>query len=73
MLYKATMIINSHQPIHVGYFASKELAAEAIMGHARENSDGLQLYFRASKKDQGQTIRIDYGSKFCYYLITFIE
>lgn len=69
MNYEATMIINGHQPVHIGYYASKEKAAESIINHARENSAGLRLRFIVSRKIRSQVIRIDYGAVDCYYLI----
>ncbi|NQP58242.1 hypothetical protein HO913_02755 [Streptococcus suis] len=69
MNYEVTMIINGHQPVHIGYYASKEKAAEAIIEHAKKNSAEKRLRFIASKKIRGQTIRIDYGACDCYYLI----
>ena len=38
MNYEATMIINGHQPVHIGYYPNKEKAAEAIIDHAKNNS-----------------------------------
>ncbi len=70
MTYEATMIINRHQPIHIGNYSNKEKAAEAIIEHAKNNSAEKRLRFIASKKIRSQTIRIDYGSVDCYYLIT---
>ena len=70
MTYEATMIINGHQPIHIGNYSNKEKAAEAIIEHAKNNSAEKRLRFIASKKIRSQTIRIDYGSVDCYYLIT---
>ena len=70
MNYEATMIINGHQPVHIGYYPNKEEAAEAIINHAKSNSAEKRLRFIASKKIRSQTIRIDYGSVDCYYLIT---
>ena len=70
MTYEATMIINGHQPVHIGYYANKEKAAEAIINHAKNNSAEKRLRFIASKKIRSQTIRIDYGAVDCYYLIT---
>ena len=69
MTYEATMIINGHQPIHIGYYTSKETAAKAIIDHAKNNSAEKRLRFIASKKIRSQTIRIDYGAVDCYYLI----
>ncbi len=31
MTYEATLIINGHQPVHIGNYPNKEKAAEAIM------------------------------------------
>ncbi|HFU4217117.1 TPA: hypothetical protein ACGO8M_000493 [Streptococcus suis] len=70
MNYAATLILNGHQPVHIGYYASKEKAAEAIIEHAKSNSAEKRLRFIASKKIRSQTIRIDYGAIDCYYLIT---
>ncbi|HEM2826368.1 TPA: hypothetical protein U0650_001313 [Streptococcus suis] len=70
MNYAATMIINGHQPVHIGYFDTKESAAEAIINHAKNNSAEKRLRFIATKKIRSQTIRIDYGAVDCYYLIT---
>lgn len=70
MTYEATMIINGHQPIHIGNYSNKEKDAEAIIEHAKNNSAEKRLRFIASKKIRSQTIRIDYGSVDCYYLIT---
>lgn len=65
MNYAATMIINGHQPVNIGYFDTKESA-----NHAKNNSAEKRLRFIASKKIRSQTIRIDYGAVDCYYLIT---
>lgn len=70
MSYEATMIINGHQPVHIGNYPNKEKAAEAIIEHAKNNSAEKRLRFIASKKIRSQTIRIDYGAVDCYYLIT---
>ena len=56
MDYKATMIINGHQPVHIGYYANKEKAAEAIIDHGKNNSAEKRLRFIASKKIRSQTI-----------------
>ncbi|HEM6112245.1 TPA: hypothetical protein U2B98_001191 [Streptococcus suis] len=70
MNYAATMIINGHQPVNIGYFDTKESAAEAIINHAKNNSAEKRLRSIATKKIRSQTIRIDYGAVDCYYLIT---
>ncbi|HEM3710158.1 TPA: hypothetical protein U1D09_000279 [Streptococcus suis] len=69
MTYEATLIINGHQPVHIGNYPNKEKAAEAIIEHANNNSAENRLRFIASKKIRSQTIRIDYGAVDCYYLI----
>ncbi|WP_105107932.1 hypothetical protein [Streptococcus suis] len=70
MPYRATLILNGHQPVNIGYFDTKESAAEAIINHAKNNSAEKRLRFIATKKIRSQTIRIDYGAVDCYYLIT---
>lgn len=37
MTYEATLIINGHQPVHIGNYPNKEKAAEAIIEHAKNN------------------------------------
>ena len=38
MDYEATVIINGHQPVHIGNYPNKEKVAEAIIEHAKNNS-----------------------------------
>ena len=52
MTYEATMIINGHQPVHIGYYANKEKAAEAILimrKITQQKSDYVSLQARKSE------------------------
>ena len=43
MTYEATMIINGHQPVHIGNYPNKEKATEAIIEHATNSSAEKRL------------------------------
>lgn len=69
MSYEATMIINGYQTVHIGYYDNKEKAARAIIAHILENSGLPRPRVVATIQIRSKKIRIDYGSKTCYYLI----
>jgi hypothetical protein len=52
MDYEATMIINVHQPVHIGYYPNKEEAAEAIINHAKNNLSRKATTFYSKQENQ---------------------
>ncbi|CQR24597.1 hypothetical protein BN1356_00941 [Streptococcus varani] len=73
MTFEAKWILHGFYPIHVGFYDTKELAAEALIGHAEVYSAITNKRFVASKKTRSNQIRLDYGAKDCYYLIEEME
>lgn len=73
MSYKATFMLYGYKAAPIGQFETKELAAQAILDHIIENSGIPRPRVVATKKIRSKEIRIDYGSKTCYYLITLIK
>ena len=73
MTYEATFMLYGYKTVPIGQFESKELAAQAILDHIIENSGIPRPRVVATKKIRSKEIRIDYGSKTCYYLITLIK
>ena len=73
MTYEATFMLYGYKAVPIGQFESKELAAQAILDHIIENSGTPRPMVVATKKIRSKEIRIDYGSKTCYYLITLIK
>lgn len=73
MSYKATFMLYGYKAVPIGQFETKELAAQAILDHIIENSGIPRTRVVATKKIRSKEIRIDYGSKTCYYLITLIK
>lgn len=73
MTYKATFMLYGYKAVPIGLFDTKELAAQAIVDHIIENSGILRPRVVATMKIRSKEIRIDYGSKTCYYLITLIK
>lgn len=70
MIYEATFMLYGYKAVPIGRFKTKELAAKAIVDHIIENSGIPRPRIVATKKIRSKEIRIDYGSKTCYYLIT---
>ncbi|HEP4089029.1 MULTISPECIES: hypothetical protein [Streptococcus] len=73
MTYEATFMLYGYKTVSIGHFEAKELAAQAILDHIIENSGIPSPRVVATKKIRSKEIRIDYGSKTCYYLITLIK
>lgn len=73
MTYEATFMLYGYKDVPIGQFESKELAAQAIIQHIIENSGIPRQRVVATMKIRSKEIRIDYGSKTCYYLITLIK
>ena len=73
MSYKATFMLYGYKAVPIGQFETKELAAQAILDHIIENSGIPRPRVVATMKIRSKEIRIDYGSKTCYYLITLIK
>lgn len=73
MIYEATFMLYSYKAVPIGQFESKEFAAQAILDHIIDNSDIPRPRVVATKKIRSKEIRIDYGSKTCYYLITLMK
>lgn len=73
MTYEATFMLYGYKAVPIGQFESKELAAQAIIDHIIENSGIHRPRVVATMKIRSKEIRIDYGSKTCYYLITLIK
>lgn len=73
MTYEATFMLYGYKAVPIGQFETKELAAQAILDHIIENSDIPKPRIVATMKIRSKEIRIDYGSKTCYYLITLIK
>ena len=73
MTYEATFMLYGYKAVPIGLFDTKELAAQAIVDHIIENSDIPRPWVVATMKIRSKEIRIDYGSKTCYYLITLIK
>lgn len=73
MTYEATFMLYGYKAVLIGQFESKELAAQAILDHIIENSDIHRPWITATMKILSKEIRIDYGSKTCYYLITLTK
>ena len=73
MTYEATFMLYGYTAVPIGQFETKELAAQAIVDHIIENSGIPRPRVVATKKIRSKEIRIDYGAKTCYYLITLIK
>ncbi|QCK62524.1 hypothetical protein ETT51_04580 [Streptococcus pyogenes] len=67
-MFKLQHIVNGFYPVTVGNFDNVQDAVDAIKAHVRANSAIINL--RYAKSMSGETIRIDYGAKDCYYLLT---
>ena len=61
-------IFNGHRRYHLGNFVQVQGAINALKAHQKSTSAINTPRFRKSMS--GNTIRIDYGSVDCYYLIT---
>ena len=61
-------IFNGHRRYHLGNFVQVQDAINALKAHQKLTSAINTPRFRKSMS--GNTIRIDYGSVDCYYLIT---
>jgi len=70
-MFKLQHIVNGFYPITVGTFDNIQDAVDAIKEHVRVNSAIINP--RYAKSMSGEAIRIDYGAKDCYYLITLIK
>lgn len=70
-MLKLQHIINGFYPITVGTFDNIQDAVDVIKEHVRVNSAIINP--RYAKSISGEAIRIDYGAKDCYYLITLIK
>ena len=70
MTYEAKFMLYGYKEVPIGQFETKELAAQAIVDYIIENSGIPRPRVVATKKIRSKEIRIDYGSKTCYYLIT---
>ncbi|AGM99826.1 hypothetical protein [Streptococcus iniae] len=73
MTYEATFMLYGYKAVPIDQFETKELAAQAILDHIIENSCIPKPRVVATMKMRSKEIRIDYGSKTCYYLITLIK
>ncbi|MGT2911351.1 hypothetical protein ACVR1I_06505 [Streptococcus cameli] len=73
MTYEATFMLYGYKAVTIGEFETKELGAQAIVDHIIENSGIPRPRVVATMKIRSKEIRIDYGSKTCYYLITLIK
>ena len=73
MTYEAKFMLYGYKEVPIGQFESKEMAAQAILDHVIENSGIPRPRITATMKIRSKEIKIDYGSKTCYYLITLIK
>ena len=67
-MFKLQHIINGFYPFELGTFDDVQNAVDALKEHVRVNSAITNPTY--SKSMRGNSIRIDYGAKDCYYLIT---
>ncbi|GMX68160.1 TPA: hypothetical protein TVW26_001814 [Streptococcus equi subsp. equi] len=70
-MFKLQHIVNGFYPITVGTFDNIQDAVDVIKEHVRVNSAIINP--RYAKSISSEAIRIDYGAKDCYYLITLIK
>ncbi|QZT28073.1 hypothetical protein K6973_04940 [Streptococcus dysgalactiae] len=70
-MFKLQHIVNGFYPITIGNFENVQDAVDAIKAHVRANSAIINP--RYAKSMSGEVIRIDYGAKDCYYLLTLIN
>lgn len=70
-MFKLQHIVNGFYPITIGNFDNVQDAVDAIKSHVRANSAIINP--RYTKSMSGEAIRIDYGAKDCYYLLTLIN
>ena len=70
-MFKLQHIVNGFYPITIGNFDNVQDAVDTIKSHVRVNSAIINP--RYAKSVSGKAIRIDYGAKDCYYLITLIK
>ena len=70
-MFKLQHIINGFYPITLGTFNDAQNAVEAIKDHVRTHSAITDP--RYAKSTSGDSIRIDYGAKDCYYTITLVK
>ncbi|HEP5938615.1 TPA: hypothetical protein VC364_000690 [Streptococcus pyogenes] len=70
-MFKLQHIVNGFYPIILGNFDNVQDAVDAIKEHVRVNSAIINP--RYAKSMSGEAIRIDYGAKDCYYLLTLIN
>lgn len=60
-------VINGYRKFHLGFFDDMHQAIKALKNHAYAYSAIPEPRFRKSMS--GNSIRIDYGAKDCYYLL----
>jgi hypothetical protein len=60
-------VINGYRKFHLGFFDDMHQAIKALKNHAYAYSAISEPRFRKSMS--GNSIRIDYGAKTCYYLL----
>lgn len=66
-MFKAQHIIAGFYPVTIGAFDDAQEAVDVIKEHVRVNSAITKPHY--AKSMSGDSIRIDYGAKDCYYLI----
>lgn len=60
-------VVNGYRKFHLGFYDSGQEAVEAMKRDIAINSAIHEPRFRKSMS--GNSIRIDYGAKTCYYLL----
>lgn len=60
-------VVNGYRKFHLGFFDDGQKAVEAMKRDVAINSAIHEPRFR--KTMSGNSIRIDYGAKTCYYLL----
>jgi len=60
-------VINGYRKFHIGFFDDVNEAVIRLKEHVNSNSAISNPRYR--KSISGDTIRIDYGAKTCYYLL----
>lgn len=64
-------IVNGYRKFHIGFYDNGQEAVEAMKRDVAINSAIHEPSFR--KTMSGNSIRIDYGAKTCYYLMQAVE
>lgn len=60
-------VVNGYRKFHIGFFDNMHQAIKALKNHVYAYSAISEPRFRKSMS--GNSIRIDYGAKTCYYLL----